>query len=166
MQEQTAASDSTVYVLAHAKIIALIRGAALRVTQPRISVLSFMHRHPSWHIGVEELYVQLRSSPEPVTLATTYRVLHEFIQAGLVIRRVLNEGRSVYEIAKETRHDHMVQEPNGEILEFQETRLDQLLEEIASQRGFELVDRQLVLYVRPRTSAVNMEFSLNNAKSP
>jgi Fur family transcriptional regulator, ferric uptake regulator len=147
MQTQTT-QHATVPVLAHAKIIALMRATGLRITQPRISILTFMHQHPTWHIGVEDLYVQLLEKHEAVTLATCYRVLHEFVQAGLINRRVLNEGRSVYEIAKETHHDHMVQEPGGMVLGFREPRLDTLLQEIASQHGFAVVDRQLVLYVR------------------
>jgi Fur family transcriptional regulator, ferric uptake regulator len=147
MRNQNAIAP-TVPVLAHAKIIALIRATGLRVTQPRISIMTFMHQHPALHLGVEDLYVQLQGIHEPVTLASCYRVLHELTQCGLINRRVLNEGRSVYEIATETHHDHMVQEPGGVIVEFQEPRLDSLLAEIASQHGFKVVDRQLVLYVR------------------
>lgn len=134
-------------MLSSAKILDLLRSAGMRLTQPRITVLTTLHQHPDWHITVEELYQHLLSGNERVTLATCCRVLHELCQCGLACRRVLSEGRSVFEIAKATHHDHMVQDPTGAVLEFHDTRLDALLEEIAQSRGLELLDRQLVLFI-------------------
>lgn len=114
-----------------------------------------LYEHPDWHVSVEAVYQHLLTAHVCVNLSTCYRVLHELCEAGIVEHRALAESRFVYEFAKSSRHDHMVRNDSGQILEFQEPRLDTLLRDIARERGFELVDRQLILYVRSSSETVD-----------
>lgn len=132
------------------KARALLTQVGLRVTAPRLAILSALVAQPDWHASVEALYQHLVAQASPVNVSSCYRILHELAAAGLVERRALDAERSVYELVKETRHDHMVSPTSGQVVEFQEPRLDTLLEEIARAHGFELLDRHLVLYVRAK----------------
>ncbi len=65
-------------------------------------------------------------------------------------RHNFDDGRAVYELADETHHDHMVDVESGRVVEFLDERIEQIQREIAAEHGYELVDHELVLYVRPR----------------
>ena len=85
---------------------------------------------------------------ETIGLATVYRVLTQFESAGIVERHNFDDGRAVFEMATEHHHDHMVDVDSGKVLEFVDERIERIQREIAAEHGFELVDHQLVLYVR------------------
>ena len=85
---------------------------------------------------------------DSVGLATVYRVLTQFESAGIVEKHNFDDGHSVYEIAHEEHHDHMVDVDSGAVTEFVSERIEAMQHEIAAEHGYELVDHQLVLYVR------------------
>ena len=85
---------------------------------------------------------------EDVGLATVYRVLTQFEAAGLVVRHNFDGGHAVFELADGEHHDHMVCVDSGEVVEFFDPEIERRQREIVKEHGFELVDHNLVLYVR------------------
>lgn len=129
-----------------------IRKAGLKVTLPRIKVLQLLENasESSHHMSAEEVYKALLEAGEDVGLATVYRVLTQFESAGLVVRHNFEGGHSVFEIAKGDHHDHMVCMETGKIVEFCDPEIEALQQKIAEERGYEILDHSLVLYVKPK----------------
>ena len=129
-----------------------IRKAGLKVTLPRIKVLQLLESasDSAHHMSAEEVYKALLEAGEDVGLATVYRVLTQFESAGLVVRHNFEGGHSVFEIAKGDHHDHMVCMSTGKIIEFCDAEIEALQQKIAEERGYEILDHSLVLYVKPK----------------
>jgi Fur family ferric uptake transcriptional regulator len=125
-----------------------LKKAGLKVTLPRVKVLEVLGLADPHHLSAEDVYKKLLQSDETIGLATVYRVLTQFESAGMVERHNFDDGHSVYELAKEQHHDHMVDVDTGNVTEFVNARIEALQKEIAEEYGFELVDHELVLYVR------------------
>jgi Fur family ferric uptake transcriptional regulator len=89
-------------------------------------------------------------SGEDVGLATVYRVLTQFEAAGLVTRHNFETGHSVFELEKGDHHDHIVCMETGAVIEFFDEVIESRQRQLVAERGFELVDHSLVLYVRPK----------------
>ncbi|MNH39088.1 Ferric uptake regulation protein [compost metagenome] len=87
---------------------------------------------------------------EDVGLATVYRVLTQFEAAGLVVRHNFDGGHAVFELADGGHHDHMVVVDSGEVIEFFDAEIEKRQKQIVEEHGFELVDHNLVLYVRKK----------------
>jgi Fur family ferric uptake transcriptional regulator len=77
-----------------------------------------------------------------------YRVLTQFEDAGIVERHNFDDGHAVYEVSTDLHHDHMVDVDTGAVMEFVNERIEALQREIVEEHGYELVDHELVLYVR------------------
>jgi Fur family ferric uptake transcriptional regulator len=88
---------------------------------------------------------------DDVGLATVYRVLTQFEAAGLVVRHNFDGGHAVFELADGGHHDHMVCVDSGEVIEFFDVEIEKRQKEIVKEHGFELVDHNLVLYVRKKS---------------
>lgn len=127
-----------------------LRKAGLKVTLPRVKILSILENNPEAHMSAEHVYRSLIESGEDVGLATVYRVLTQFESAGLVARHNFDGGHSVFELARGEHHDHMVNVDDGSVIEFTNDEIERLQKEIADAHGFELVDHSLVLYVRKK----------------
>ena len=127
-----------------------LRKAGLKITHPRLKVLDILEQAEPHHLSAEDVYRQLVDADESVGLATVYRVLTQFVEAGIVERHNFDDGRAVYEISKHDHHDHMVDIDSGRVTEFVNDRIEALQREIAAEHGYELVDHELVLYVRKR----------------
>ncbi|AHK15136.1 MAG: ferric iron uptake transcriptional regulator [Thalassolituus sp.] len=127
-----------------------LRKAGLKVTLPRVKILSILESDPDAHMSAEDVYRALIEAGEDVGLATVYRVLTQFESAGLVTRHNFDGGHSVFELARGEHHDHMVNVDDGTVIEFTNTQIERLQHEIAEQHGFDLVDHSLVLYVRKK----------------
>ncbi len=125
-----------------------IKKAGLKVTLPRLKVLEVLEMAEPHHMSAEDVFKRLMQSDESVGLATVYRVLTQFETAGIVERHNFDDGHSVYELADDTHHDHMVDVDSGTVTEFINDRIEILQREIAEEHGYELVDHELVLYVR------------------
>ena len=128
-----------------------LRKAGLKVTLPRLKVLEVMEQADPHHMSAEDVYKRLIQQDESVGLATVYRVLTQFEAAGIVERHNFDDGHSVFELANEDHHDHMVDVDSGAVLEFVNERIEALQHEIAEEHGYDLVDHELVLYVRKKT---------------
>jgi Fur family ferric uptake transcriptional regulator len=127
-----------------------IKRAGLKVTLPRLKVLEVLENGDPHHMSAEDVYKNLLDSDDSVGLATVYRVLTQFESAGIVAKHNFDDGHSVYELASDKHHDHMVDVNTGQVLEFVNAQIEALQKQIASEHGFELVDHELVLYVRKK----------------
>ncbi len=127
-----------------------LRKVGLKVTVPRIKILQILEASTDRHMSAEDVYRALLEAEDEVGLATVYRVLTQFENAGLVVRHNFDGGHSVFELADSGHHDHMVCMDTGEIVEFRSREIEQLQRAIAEQHGFELLDHSLVLYVKKR----------------
>ena len=126
-----------------------IQKAGLKVTHPRLMVLGVLERAGTdQHLSAEDVYRHLLEADHSVGLATVYRVLTQFVQAGIVERHNFDDGHAVYEIATDAHHDHMVDVDSGKVIEFVNDRIEKLQREIVEEHGYELVHHELVLYVR------------------
>jgi len=122
----------------------------LKVTLPRLKVLEVLSGAEPHHLSAEDVYKRLIKQDESVGLATVYRVLTQFEAAGIVERHNFDDGHSVYELSSDEHHDHMVDIDSGQVIEVVNERIETLQHEIAHNHGYELVDHQLVLYVRKK----------------
>ena len=127
-----------------------LKRAGLKVTLPRLKVLEVLASADPHHLSAEDVYKRLITMDDSVGLATVYRVLTQFETAGIVEKHNFDDGHSVYEIAKDEHHDHMVDVDTGKVTEFVDKRIEELQEEIAREHGVELVDHDMVLYVRKK----------------
>ena len=125
-----------------------LRKAGLKVTLPRVKILQIMEGAQGRHMSAEDVYKALLEAEEDVGLATVYRVLTQFEGAGLVVRHNFDSGHSVFELERGDHHDHMVCMESGEIIEFIDPEIEKLQHEIAAKHGYEIVDHNLVLYVK------------------
>jgi Fur family ferric uptake transcriptional regulator len=126
-----------------------LRKAGLKVTLPRLKILEILESNSTRHMSAEDIYRELLDSGEEIGLATVYRVLTQFEAAGLVIRHNFEGGHSVFELDSGDHHDHMVCIETGDVIEFTNEEIEKIQHKIANEHNFELVDHNLVLYVRP-----------------
>ena len=127
-----------------------LKDAGLKVTLPRLKILSILESAPSKHLSAEDVYKLLLEAGEDVGLATVYRVLTQFEAAGLVSRHNFEDGHAVFELSSDEHHDHMVCVDSGEVIEFFDSQIEELQHQIAEKHGFELIDHNLVLYVKKK----------------
>ncbi|WP_305881909.1 ferric iron uptake transcriptional regulator [Endozoicomonas sp. SCSIO W0465] len=129
-----------------------LRKAGLKVTLPRVKILQILECAEDKHMSAEDVYKALLEAEEDVGLATVYRVLTQFESAGLVVRHNFDGGHSVFELSRGEHHDHMVCMESGDVIEFIDEEIEKRQHAIAEEHGFEIVDHNLVIYVRPKKS--------------
>ena len=112
-------------------------------------VLSESHDHPD----VEELYRRAHALDPHISIATVYRTVRLFEEAGIISRHDFRDGRSRYEEAPETHHDHLIDMKTGKVIEFVDPEIEELQERIARKLGYKLVDHRLELYGTPLTES-------------
>ena len=120
----------------------------MRMTDQRrvvARVLSDSHDHPD----VEELYRRSHALDPHISIATVYRTVRLFEEAGIIARHDFRDGRSRYEEQPETHHDHLIDMKTGKVIEFVEPEIEELQERIARKLGYKLVDHRLELYGIP-----------------
>lgn len=123
----------------------------LRMTEQRrviARVLSMSEDHPD----AEELHRRASAEDPRISLATVYRTVRLFEEAGIIERHDFRDGRSRYEEATEDHHDHLIDLKSGEVLEFVDEEIERLQEAIAKKLGYKLVDHRLELYGVPLKS--------------
>lgn len=125
-----------------------IRKVGLKVTHPRVRILELLERSKPRHMTAEDIYRLLLEHDEDIGLATVYRVLTQFESAGLVLKHNFEAGQSVYELDRGRHHDHMVDIETGKIIEFESLEIEELQSRIAAERGYQIEEHSLVLYVR------------------
>lgn len=128
-----------------------LRKVGLKVTLPRVKILQILDQAQERHMSAEDVYKALLEAGEEVGLATVYRVLTQFEQAGLVERHNFDGGHSVFELDSGDHHDHMVCTETGEVVEFHNDEIERLQKKVADELGFELTGHNLVLYGKPKS---------------
>lgn len=123
-----------------------LRRVGLRVTSPRVKIWQILQTASARHLSAEDVYHTLRDSADDVSLATVYRVLGQFAEAGLVIRHNFEGDHAVFELDDGAHHDHLVCVQCGHVAEFVDDVIDTRQHDIAKQAGFSLIDRNLTLY--------------------
>ena len=120
----------------------------MRMTDQRrvvARVLSVSHDHPD----VEELYRRAHALDPHISIATVYRTVRLFEEAGIIERHDFRDGRSRYEETPDTHHDHLIDMKTGQVIEFVDGEIEALQEAIAHKLGYKLVDHRLELYGMP-----------------
>jgi len=123
-----------------------IKQAGLKVTHPRVTILSILENSRQRHLSAEDVYKELLTAGEEIGLATVYRVLTQFEGAGLVVRHHFEGGQSVFELNRGGHHDHLVCVKCGKVVEFVEDVIEERQRAIADQHGFSMEDHSLVIY--------------------
>ena len=125
-----------------------LKKAGLKVTLPRLRILELLEEDKA-HLSAEDIYRKLIDAGEEVGLATVYRVLTQFEQAGICIRHNFEEGHAVYELTPSDHHDHMVCLDTGDVIEFTDDVIEERQRILATEHGYEIIDHSMVLYVKP-----------------
>lgn len=120
--------------------------AGLKMTNQRRTILSVLAQATD-HPSVEDLYQRARQIDSSVSIATVYRTLHILDELNLVQKHEFNKSFSRFEV-NDSHHHHLVDVDTGQVIEFEDEKLEALKAEIASRLGFELVDDRLELYGR------------------
>ena len=123
-----------------------IKEAGFKVTKPRVEILKLLETSEKQHFSAEELYQELLANNIKVGIATVYRVLTQFVEAGLVIKHNFEGDQYVFELDTGEHHDHLVDMKTGKIIEFHDEIIEQRQREIAEEHGFTLMDHSLTLY--------------------
>ena len=129
--------------MAHAQDL---KDAGLKATLPRMKVLDLFQGSKVRHMTAEDVYRLLMDEGLDVGLATIYRVLTQFEQAGLLKRHHFEGGKSIFELNEGDKHDHIVCVNTGKVVEFHDPQIEKLIAKIVKAHGFELVDH--VLHIR------------------
>jgi Fur family ferric uptake transcriptional regulator len=125
-----------------------LRKAGLKVTAPRTKILKILEERQLDHLKAEDVYKSLLESGDDIGLATVYRVLTQFEAAGLVKRHNFEGGGAVFELDDGAHHDHLVCQACGRVEEFLDPIIETRQEEIARERGFEILSHSMILYGR------------------
>jgi len=127
-----------------------LRDMGLKVTAPRMKILEFFHQNRHKHFSAEDIYHAMVAEGMDIGLATVYRVLTQFEQAGLLLRNHFEsgkaEGKAIFELNEGDHHDHLVCIECGHVEEFVDPVIEKRQHEIAANLGFEIVDHALAIY--------------------
>ena len=126
-----------------------LKEAGLKITSPRVKILSLLQHPDNQHISAEDLYKKLLDQKDEVGVATVYRVLNQFDDAGIVTRHHFEGGKSVFELANQYHHDHLVCLICGEVIEFNDDLIERQQVLIAEEHGIKLTNHSLYLYGEP-----------------
>lgn len=123
-----------------------LRKAGLKVTLPRVKILEILQDPKNQHISAEDVYKLLLEIGEDIGLATVYRVLNQFDDAGILTRHHFEGGKSVFELTGGSHHDHLVCLKCGKVIEFEDDVIEAKQLEIAEKNGIKLTHHSLYLY--------------------
>ena len=123
-----------------------LKGSGLKATLPRRRILELFEASKVRHLSAEDVYKALLVDGIDVGLATVYRVLTQFEQAGLLSRQHFETGKAVYELNQGGHHDHLVCLQCGRVEEFYDAEIERRQSDVARQRGFRLHGHSLALY--------------------
>ncbi len=123
-----------------------LKTAGLKATLPRLKIINLFEQSSVRHLTAEDVYRQLLAEGLDVGLATVYRVLTQFEQAGLLVRHHFETGKAVFELNQGGHHDHLVCMQCGRVEEFFDSEIEKRQTKIARDRGFEITEHALYLY--------------------
>ena len=123
-----------------------LKNAGLKATLPRLKIINLFEQSPVRHLTAEDVYRKLLAEGLDVGLATVYRVLTQFEQAGLLVRHHFESGKAVFELNQGGHHDHLVCLQCGRVEEFYDPDIEKRQTQVAKARGFQLRGHSLALY--------------------
>jgi len=123
-----------------------LKSSGLKATLPRLKILEIFQSSAVRHLSAEDVYKLLLAENLDVGLATVYRVLTQFEQAGLLSRNHFESGKAVFELNEGSHHDHLVCLNCGLVEEFFDDDIEKRQHRIAEERGFKLAEHALALY--------------------
>ena len=123
-----------------------LKSAGLKATLPRLKIINLFEASKVRHLTAEDVYKLLLGEGLDIGLATVYRVLTQFEQAGLLVRHHFESGKAVFELNQGTHHDHLVCLQCGRVEEFYDAEIEKRQVKIARERGFEISEHALYLY--------------------
>lgn len=123
-----------------------LKNAGLKATLPRLKILELFETSEQRHLSAEDIYKIMITNGEDVGLATVYRVLTQFEQAGLLVRHHFESGKAVFELNEGNHHDHIVCVQCGHVEEFCNEEIEKLQHRVAEERGFKIHDHSLYIY--------------------
>ena len=123
-----------------------LKNAGLKATVPRLKIINLFETSTLRHMTAEDVYRQLLSEGLDIGLATVYRVLTQFKQAGLLVRHHFESGKAVFELNPGTHHDHIVCLNCGRVEEFYDPEIEKRQAKVARDRGFAITEHALYLY--------------------
>ena len=123
-----------------------LKSSGLKATLPRIRILEIFQKTRTRHMTAEDVFKALLAEGSDIGLATVYRVLMQFEQAGILSRSHFESGKSVFELNEGHHHDHLVCLSCGRVEEFFDPEIESRQRAVAQGRGFELQDHTLALY--------------------
>jgi Fur family transcriptional regulator, ferric uptake regulator len=139
-----------------------LKNAGLKATLPRMKVLDMFQNSKVRHMTAEDVYRLLMDEGLDVGLATIYRVLTQFEQAGLLKRHHFEGGKSIFELSDGEKHDHIVCVNTGQVVEFHDPEIEKRIAKIVKDHGFDLVDH--VLHIRALAPVKNPKDATGGAK--
>lgn len=123
-----------------------LKRTGLKATVPRLRILELFEKSDIRHLSAEDVYKLLQKDGTDTGLATVYRVLTQFEQAGLLIRHHFESDKAVFELNPGSHHDHLVCTQCGEVEEFYDPEIEKRQAEIAAERGYRIHDHSLHIY--------------------
>ena len=126
-----------------------LKNAGLKITLPRVKILSKLENSDDHHMSAEDIYKELIKDGEVISLATVYRVLTQFEAAKIVIRHHFdadNNNQAVFELNHGDHHDHMVSLKTGKVVEFYDEIIENRQKELATKYNFKILDHSMILY--------------------
>jgi Fur family transcriptional regulator, ferric uptake regulator len=126
--------------------LADLKQTGLKATLPRLKILEVFQNGSQRHMTAEDVYRVLLGDHSDIGLATVYRVLMQFEQAGLLSRSQFDSGKAVYELNEGQHHDHLVCLDCGRVEEFYDPQIESRQAAVAKERGFEIAEHALSLY--------------------
>ena len=123
-----------------------LKTIGLKATLPRLRILELFEKSEVRHLSAEDVYKILLKEGTDSGLATVYRVLTQFEQAGLLVRHHFESGKAVYELNQGGHHDHLVCLQCGRVEEFYDADIEKRQTRVAAQRGFRIHDHSLHIY--------------------
>lgn len=123
-----------------------LKKVGLKVTLPRVKILQILESAKEHHLSAEDVYRILSESSQDIGLATVYRVLTQFEEAGLIVRHNFEGGYSVFELDYGQHHDHLVCVKCGQVEEFVDSVIEERQQYVAKKAGYSITDHSLIIY--------------------
>ncbi|MFC7420896.1 ferric iron uptake transcriptional regulator [Iodobacter arcticus] len=123
-----------------------LKEMGLKATGPRLKILNLFETGEQRHMTAEDVYRLLLADNLDIGLATVYRVLTQFEQAGILVRHHFETGKSVFELSAGGHHDHLVCVKCGQVEEFYDPEIEKRQDAIAKDHGFDIQDHEMYLY--------------------
>ena len=135
-----------------------LKSIGLKATYPRLKILDLFQHSDQRHLTAEDVYRALMNEGMDIGLATVYRVLTQFEQAGLLERHYFESGKAVFELNEGGHHDHLVCMQCGKVEEFFDAEIERRQNQIATERGFAIREHALYIYADcQRENCPNLE---------